>query len=128
MGIFGTDELGCGVFGGAGPCGGGGTYMLSHARAAHLYYGQPPAQDARGELRLSFIGIGAIPMEMQPEDRDVMREIHGIVVKIGWRGFTGLGANLRELDRVYFQGQHLEIVQVSPWPDHLEVLYKEVGR
>ena len=128
MSIFTTTELGCGVFGGTAPCGGGAVYALSHARAAHLYYGYAPTQDARGELHLSFIGIGAIPIEMQPEDRDVLREVHGIVVKVGWIGFAGLGANLRELDRVFFQDQHLEIVQVSPWPDHLEIMYRQTGR
>lgn len=126
--VFGGNEGPCGVFGGTAPCGGGAAYVLSHARAAHLFYGYAPTQDARGEIALSYIGIGSIAMDMQPEDRDTLREIHGVVVEVGWRGFAAVGADLRELDRVIFLGQHLEIAQVSPWPSHLEIVYKEVGR
>jgi hypothetical protein len=128
MSIFTSDELGCGVFGGTAPCGGGAVYALSHARAAHLFYHRAPVQDLRGELHLSYIGLGLTSIEMQPQDRAVLRQIHGVVVEVGWIGFTGLGADLMELDRVYFQGQHLEIVQVAPWPTHLEIMYRHVGR
>lgn len=125
--VFSTDVAG-GVFGATAPCGGGSEYVLSHARAAHLVYGVAPRQDARGEIALSYVGIGSIAMEMQPEERAVLREMHGIVIQVGWRGIAPRDADLRELDRVIFLGQRLEIVQVSPWPDHLEIEYRQIGR
>jgi hypothetical protein len=65
---------------------------------------------------------------MQPENRGLLREVHGIVLQVAWVGFAGLGADIRELDRVYFLGQQLEVAQVLPWPDHKEIWYEEVGR
>ena len=89
MSVFSSDEFGCGVFGGEGACCGGMTYALSHARAAHLHYGTAPVQDARGEIRLSYIGIGTATGDMQPLDRGVLREIHGVVIEVGWLGLYG---------------------------------------
>ena len=126
--VFSSDHGPCSIFGNASPCGGGTVYALSWARAAHLYYGAAPTQDARGEIHLSFIGIGVIPLEMQPLDRDVKREIHGIVVEVGWLGMAPGRTGLRELDRTVFDGYQLEVVQVSPWGDHEEIICREVGR
>lgn len=127
--VFGTDEGPCSIFGGAIPWGGGTVYALSWARAVHLHYGTPPAQDARGEVRLSFIGIGTIPLEMQPLDRMVNREVHGIVVQVAWLGISqGGSSGLRELDRTMILGQQIEVVQVSPYGDHDEIICKEIGR
>ena len=125
--VFANTEGPCGVFGAPAPCGVGVVYALSHARAAHLLEHRAPVQDARGDLRTSWVGIGTTYLEMQPLDRDVPRLIHGIVVEVSWLGISQGRTNLRELDRTFFNGVHLEIVQVAPY-DHEEIIYKEVGR
>ena len=126
--VFASSEGPCGVFGGTSPCGGGTGYVLSHARAAHLLHGAAPVQDARGELRLSYVGIGSIALDMQPVERKIVREPHGVIVEVGWIGFAMGATNLRELDRTIFFGQHLEVVNVARWGGHEEISYREIGR
>ena len=103
-------------------------HAVSHARAAHLFEHHAPTQDARGDLLTSWVGIGSISLEMQPMDRDVKREIHGVVVEVAWIGFVMGSTTLQELDRTFFMGYQLEVVQVAPWGDHAEIIYKEIGR
>lgn len=126
--VFASSEGPCGVFGATGPCGVGAVYAVSHARAAHLLEQRAPTQDARGDLLTSWVGIGITSLEMQPMDRDVKREIHGQVIEVAWVGFVMGGTTLQELDRTIFMGYQLEVVQVAPWGDHEEIVYKEIGR
>lgn len=104
------------------------THTISFARKAHLLYGTPPVQNARGEIVLSFVDIGTQTFQMQPLDRELRRELHGIVVEIAWVGFVMGSTTVRPEDRCLFLGDHLEVVQVSPWEDHVEVEFREVGR
>lgn len=128
MSIF-QSTYGGGVFSEIPPCGGGTQYTLSFARAAHLYYGTAPIQDARGELTLSFIDLGTMTLEMQPTDREILREKHGIVRRIMWLGFSITNVlDLHELDRCIFNGDHLEVVNVAPWGTHVEIEFEQIGR
>jgi hypothetical protein len=127
--VFSTNEGPCSIFAPTGPCGGGAQETLSFARAAHLLYGTAPTQDARGEVALSFVGIGQYAGEMQPLDIAVLRHLGGIVIEQAWLFLVVGSTNVCELDRVYVDGYQLEVTQVGKYAgSHEEISLKHIGR
>lgn len=127
MSIFAPADTPCGIFAPS-LCADGAQYVLSFVRATALLQGRPPAQTVAGEVTLSFTPIGTLQMEMQPKALPLARLLNGIVVEVAWTGYTTVAADVKVLDRCYFQGRQLEVVNVLPWGDHKEIEYRYLGR
>lgn len=125
--VFGVGDSPCGVFAAQA----GTQQTLSFARAAHLYYSYAPIQNARGELVLSYIGIGSHSLDLQPATPSlILRQLHGVVNEVSWRGFLMGRPDIQELDRCYDEtGLQLEVIAVAQYGDEqCELDFRSLGR
>jgi hypothetical protein len=127
MSIFSPSDALCGIFA-PGGCAGDTHRLVTVMRAAHLVTSATPVQNASGEVALSFIAVGSIPVDWHPKPAGIGRLLQGIVVEIAAVAFAGPGVNIRALDRCTVDGQRLECVTVLRWGEHTECEFKALGR
>lgn len=84
------------------------------------------SQNSYGEVVLSFSSAASILFDMQPAPNGVSRLMHGQLVEVSFLGFANGDPDIREFDRASYMGNLIEVVSISRYGDHSEVLWKWV--
>jgi hypothetical protein len=128
MSIFSPSDAPCGIFA-PGGCVGDTQRLVTVTRAAHLVSSAAPVQNASGEVVLSFVSIGSVLMDLQPQNAGFLRQIQGQIIEIAYIGFVMGNPDIRVGDRAYISNAQTEVVNAGHYGiDHCEVQFKHIGR
>lgn len=99
---------------------GGGIVSLAILRAASN------AQNSFGEVVLSFVSIGSIKVDLQPQAGGISRNVHGQVARVNFIGVVNGNPDVQEFDRSVISNVFIEVTDVLRWGGHSEIFWKWV--